>query len=247
MQHLSREVPGGRFQLRYAILGASFAACLGAVRSLVTSSGYKLSVVVDLLRGFVPESWVRSSAQVAAARGGQEGVDHFPLVSDIGIRTAVAPLHPSPGAARELPCRRRGRSCSTNATHSAEARVSSSTGPHGRLRDAFSGQAEPSGPPCGTVRAIDGNRLRIGPLEAIDGTPVVIEPVPLGARHIADRQGGREWKRTPHTGLISKLGHKFRSPGSPVLLLRQPPPLDLSQPQQQQVPTRAHLVQPRRP
>jgi tRNA-Thr(GGU) m(6)t(6)A37 methyltransferase TsaA len=29
-----------------------------------------------------------------------------------------------------------------------------------------------------TVRAIDGNRLRIGPLEAIDGTPVVdIKPV----------------------------------------------------------------------
>jgi len=29
-----------------------------------------------------------------------------------------------------------------------------------------------------TVRAIDGNRLRIGPIEAIDGTPVVdIKPV----------------------------------------------------------------------
>jgi len=29
-----------------------------------------------------------------------------------------------------------------------------------------------------TIRAIDGNRLRIGPLDAIDGTPVVdIKPV----------------------------------------------------------------------
>ena len=29
-----------------------------------------------------------------------------------------------------------------------------------------------------TVRAIDGNRLRVGPIEAIDGTPVVdIKPV----------------------------------------------------------------------
>jgi tRNA (Thr-GGU) A37 N-methylase len=29
-----------------------------------------------------------------------------------------------------------------------------------------------------TVRTIDGNRLRIGPIEAIDGTPVVdIKPV----------------------------------------------------------------------
>ncbi|MGH3110807.1 MAG: tRNA (N6-threonylcarbamoyladenosine(37)-N6)-methyltransferase TrmO [Gaiellaceae bacterium] len=34
-----------------------------------------------------------------------------------------------------------------------------------------------------TVRAIDGNRLRVGPLEAIDGTPVVdIKPVLRGDR-----------------------------------------------------------------
>ena len=34
-----------------------------------------------------------------------------------------------------------------------------------------------------TVRAIDGSRLRIGPIEAIDGTPVVdIKPVLAGAR-----------------------------------------------------------------
>jgi tRNA (Thr-GGU) A37 N-methylase len=34
------------------------------------------------------------------------------------------------------------------------------------------------------VRAIEGNRLRIGPMEAIDGTPVVdIKPVLKRSRH----------------------------------------------------------------
>ena len=36
----------------------------------------------------------------------------------------------------------------------------------------------PLGLPCVTVREISGTRLRIGPIEAIDGTPVVdVKPV----------------------------------------------------------------------
>jgi tRNA-Thr(GGU) m(6)t(6)A37 methyltransferase TsaA len=43
-----------------------------------------------------------------------------------------------------------------------------------------------------TVRRVVGSRLRIGPIEAIDGTPVVdIKPVLAGPRHLRQRGTGR--------------------------------------------------------
>ena len=47
-----------------------------------------------------------------------------------------------------------------------------------RVRDALPRPAESLGLHPVTVRAIDGGTLRVGPIEAIDGTPVVdIKPV----------------------------------------------------------------------
>lgn len=58
--------------------------------------------------------------------------------------------------------------------------------PRNRLTGVFATRSPDRPNPLGlhpvTVRAIDGRRLRVGPLEAIDGTPVVdIKPVLSGA------------------------------------------------------------------
>ena len=49
--------------------------------------------------------------------------------------------------------------------------------PHRRLTGVFATRSPDRPNPLGlhrvTIREIDGNRLRIGPIEAIDGTPVV--------------------------------------------------------------------------
>ena len=52
-------------------------------------------------------------------------------------------------------------------------RDDASTSTHGRLRDEVVGSAEPIGLHRVTVHGIDGLELTVGPLEAIDGTPVV--------------------------------------------------------------------------
>jgi len=46
--------------------------------------------------------------EVTAARGSEEGVDDFPLASEISIGNCGRTLHPATCAARELPCRGRG-------------------------------------------------------------------------------------------------------------------------------------------
>ncbi len=39
------------------------------------------------------------------ARGGEEGVDHFSLIGEIGVLNPRSSPHPAACAARELPCR----------------------------------------------------------------------------------------------------------------------------------------------
>src|SRR6266566_4072620 len=43
--------------------------------------------------------------EVTAARGSEEGVDHFSASGEIGVGNHGRSLHPAAGAARELPCR----------------------------------------------------------------------------------------------------------------------------------------------
>src|SRR5205807_8010693 len=50
----------------------------------------------------------RSASKSPAAGSGEEGVDSFSLASQIGVGNRARLLHPTPCAARELPCRGRG-------------------------------------------------------------------------------------------------------------------------------------------
>jgi hypothetical protein len=104
-------------------------------------------------------------AQVAAARGGQEGVDHFPLASDVGIPDRGRSLDPSPDAACELSCRRRGpphtaRRCPRFSSKRAASHSCSSIGHIPRHRFHHASPPVPRSCPLGSVRGQGSGKTR---------------------------------------------------------------------------------------